>query len=56
MLTDPFDNNFTNTLKREINVKFLEIKHEYNSILKEIGNKLDGRAEQTEVQKIKEQF
>jgi hypothetical protein len=35
-LTDPFNNNFTNTLKREINVKFLEIKHEYYGILKEI--------------------
>ena len=44
MLADPFDNNFTNRLKREINVKFLEIKHEYNSILKEIEGKVEDRA------------
>lgn len=40
MLSDPFNNNFTNNLKREINVKFLEIKHEYHGILKEIESKV----------------
>ena len=56
MLSDPFDNHFTNRLKREINVKFLEIKHEYHTILKEIESKVEDRAEKSEVTKTTHKF
>ena len=49
-LSDPFDNHFTNQLKKEIYVKFLEIKHEYGAIWKEIEKKVEDRVSRKELE------
>jgi hypothetical protein len=45
MFTEPFEHRFASTLREQIDMKFLEIKHELMSYMKEIDKRLDSKSD-----------